>query len=123
MKYTLFLYNDEAAMANAMANAPPAAQAQTQAQMKAAFEAYTQALMDAGVFVATDWLRPSSTATVVTLRDGARRVQDGPYAASKEQLGGFYVINVPHLDEALKWAEQCPAARFGLIEVRPSAMG
>ena len=115
MKYTLFLYNDEAAMAGA----PPHAMQ----QVKAAFEGYTQALKDAGVFVTTDWLRPSGTATVLTLRDGARRVQDGPYAASKEQLGGFYVIDVANLDEALKWAEQCPAARRGLIEVRPSAMG
>lgn len=115
MKYTLFLYNDEASFANA----PPAAMQQVQA----AFQAYTQALKDAGVFVATDWLRPSGTATVITLKDGARRVQDGPYAATKEQLGGFYMIDVANLDEALKWAEQCPSARQGLIEVRPSAMG
>lgn len=115
MKYTLFLYNDEALMAQAPA---PALQ-----QVKAAFEAYTQALKDAGVFVATDWLRPSGTATVLCVRDGARRIQDGPYAASKEQLGGYYVIEVAHLDEALKWAERCPAAQRGLIEVRPSAMG
>ena len=115
MKYTLFLYNDEASFANA----PPAAMQQVQA----AFQAYTQALKDAGVFVSTDWLRPSGTATVITLKDGARRVQDGPYAATKEQLGGFYVIDVANLDEALKWAEQCPSARRGLIEVRPSAMG
>lgn len=115
MKYTLFLYNDEASFANA----PPAAMQQVQA----AFQAYTQALKDAGVFVATDWLRPSGTATVITLKDGARRVQDGPYAATKEQLGGLYMIDVANLDEALKWAEQCPSARQGLIEVRPSAMG
>jgi hypothetical protein len=115
LKYTLFLYNDEAAMAKAPPEAMP--------QVKAAFEAYTKSLVDAGVFVHTDWLRPSGTATVITLRDGERRVQDGPYAASKEQLGGFYVIDVANLDEALKWAERCPAARRGLIEVRPSAMG
>jgi hypothetical protein len=115
MKYTLFLYGNEAAMA--------AAPAAAQQQVRAAFQGYTQALKDAGVFVATDWLRPSDTATVITLRDGARRVQDGPYADSKEQLAGFYVIDVAHLDEALKWAEQCPGAQRGLIEVRPSAMG
>jgi hypothetical protein len=115
MQYTLFLYNDEAARASA----PPAAMQ----QMKAAFEGYTQALKDAGVFVSTDWLKPSSTATVITLQGGTRRVQDGPYASSKEQLGGYYVINVSDLDAALKWAEDCPAARFGLIEVRPSAFG
>ncbi len=115
MKYTLFLYNDEAQIANAPA---PALQ-----QVKAAFEAYTKSLKDAGVFVTTDWLRPSSTATVLSVREGARRIQDGPYAASKEQLGGFYVIDVPNLDDALRWAERCPAAQRGLIEVRPSAMG
>ena len=115
MKYTLFLYNDEAQMAKAPA---PALQ-----QVKAAFEAYTQSLKDAGIFITTDWLRPSSTATTLSVRDGNRRIQDGPYAASKEQLGGYYVIEVPSLDEALKWAERCPAAQRGLIEVRPSAMG
>lgn len=115
MKYTLFLYNDEAQRANAPA---PALQ-----QVKAAFEAYTQSLKEAGVFVATDWLRPSDTATVLSVRDGTRHIQDGPYAASKEQLGGYYVIEVPSLDEALHWAERCPAAPRGLIEVRPSAMG
>ena len=115
MKYTLFLYSNEAQMASVPA---PALQ-----QVKAAFEAYTQSLKDAGVFVATDWLRPSSTATVLSVREGVRQVQDGPYAASKEQLGGFYVIDVAHLDEALRWAERCPAAQRGLIEVRPSAMG
>jgi hypothetical protein len=115
MKYSLFLYNDEAAYAKA----PPEAQQQTQA----AFGAYIKALTDAGVMVAYDWLRPSGTATTITLRDGARRVQDGPYATSKEQLGGFFLIDVPNLDEALKWAEKCPSAHFGLIEVRPSAAG
>jgi hypothetical protein len=115
MKYSLFLYNDEAALAAMPAEAMP--------QVQAAFQAYTQALMDAGVFVATDWLRPSGAATTLSLRDGARRVQDGPYAATKEQLGGFYVIDVANLDAALKWAEQCPSARHGLIEVRPSMMG
>jgi hypothetical protein len=115
MKYTLFLYSDEAARAQMPAEAMP--------QMQAAFEAYTQALIDAGVFVTTDWLQPSLTATTLSLASGTRRVQDGPYAATKEQLGGFYVINVGSLDAALQWAERCPAARFGYIEVRPSAMG
>jgi hypothetical protein len=114
MRYTLFLYGNEADFAAL----PP----QAFVQVKAAFEGYTQALKDAGVFVTTDWLKPSSTATTLSMRDGARRIQDGPYASSKEQLGGFYVIDVANLDEALRWAEQCPAARNGLIEVRPSAM-
>jgi hypothetical protein len=115
MKYTLFLYGDE----TAFASLPPAAFV----QVKAAFEGYTQVLKDAGVFVTTDWLKPSTTATMLSMKDGARRVQDGAYADTKEQLGGFYVIDVANLDEALKWAEKCPAARNGQIEIRPSAMG
>ena len=115
MKYTLFLYNDE----SGFAHVPPAVMQQVQA----AFQAYTQALMDAGVFVTADWLKPSTTGTTITLRDGGRRIQDGPYADTKEQLGGFYVIDVPDLDTALHWAERCPAAQHGVIEVRPSAMG
>jgi hypothetical protein len=115
MKYTLFLYGDE----SGMASMPPEAMQQT----LAAFQAYTKSLQDAGVFVATDWLQPSFAGTTITLREGGRRVQDGPYAATKEQLGGFYIIDVANLDAALAWAEKCPAARHGIIEVRPSAMG
>jgi hypothetical protein len=115
MNYTLFLYSDEAAFADA-----------TPEQMqegKAAYEAYIKALMDAGVFVTTDWLQPTASATTLTMMGGQRRVQDGPYAVTKEQLGGFFVIKVENLDEALKWAAQCPAAFYGHVEVRPSMMG
>jgi hypothetical protein len=115
MKYTLFLYNDESAYAHL-----------TPAQMEAsvgAFQAYTKSLIDAGVFVATDWLKPSLSATTVTLRTGEKQIQDGPFASSKEQLGGYYVIEVPNLDVALEWAEKCPAAAFGVVEIRPSQMG
>lgn len=115
MKYTLFLHSDEASMTHV----PPEAMA----QMQAAFEGYTKALIAAGVFVATDWLKPSFTATTITLKDGARRVQDGPFSAAKEQIGGYYVIDVPDLDAALDWAAKCPAAQAGVVEVRPSAMG
>jgi hypothetical protein len=115
MIYSLLLYSNEANFAK-----------MTPAQMgpvMAAFQAYAQALKDAGVFVAADWLQPTRTATTITLKDGARRVQDGPCAETKEQLGGFYLINVPDLDTALQWAERCPAVHGGTIEVRPSAMG
>ena len=64
-------------------------------------------------------LLPAATATTVRLRDGRRLVQDGPYADTREQLGGFYLIDVPDLDTALQWAERCPAAGRGVIEVRP----
>ncbi len=115
MKYTLFLYSDETAF-GAMS------QEQMQ-QAQSAYMAYTQALQDAGVFVVTDWLQPTLTGTTMTLRDGKRRVQDGPYATTKEQLGGYYVIDVQNLDAALQWAERCPAVHYGFIEIRPSAMG
>jgi hypothetical protein len=114
MKYSLLLYADE----SAMAHTPPA----VLEQVLAAFNSYIQALKDAGVFVATDWLKPSHMATTITLKDGGRRVQDGPFADSKEQLGGFFLIDVPSLDAALAWAERCPAARMGTVEVRPSNM-
>lgn len=115
MKYTLFLHSDESAMADATP--------EDWEPVEKAFHAYTQALIDAGVFVATDWLKPSFTATTVTMKDGARRVQDGPFSTAKEQIGGYYVIEVPSLDVALDWAAQCPAAHVGVVEVRPSAMG
>ena len=66
-------------------------------QEQAVYGAYIQSLQEAGVFVDTDWLQPSTTATVLTLKDGGRRVQDGPYADTKEQLGGYFVIEVPDL--------------------------
>jgi hypothetical protein len=115
MNYSLFLYSDEAMFANATVE-----QAN---QGKAAYEAYIKALVAAGVFVTTDWLQPSTNATTISMMGGQRQVQDGPYASTKEQLGGFFVINVPNLDEALKWAAQCPAAHYGYVEVRPSMMG
>jgi len=114
MRYTLFLYNNESDFADVTP--------EQMEQEQAVFGAYIQSLQDAGVFVDTDWLQPSMTGTVITLKDGSRRVQDGPYADTKEQLGGYFVIDVPDLDAALAWAEKCPSAHYGFIEVRPSAM-
>ncbi len=114
MRYTFLLYRNESAMDNV-----------TPEQMneaRAAFVGYIQALKDADIFLATDWLLPSSTATTITLRDGSRRIQDGPYADTKEQMGGYFAIEAPDLDTALEWAEKCPAARYGVVEVRASAM-
>ncbi len=81
--------------------------------------AYTRALIEAGVLVGGEALHPSATATTLRVRDGGRDVQDGPYADTKEQLGGFYVIEVPDLDTALEWAARNPAASRGAVEVRP----
>jgi hypothetical protein len=84
-----------------------------------AYRAYTQALRDSGAMTGGHGLQPPLTATTVRLRGGARSVQDGPYAEAKEQLGGYYIIDVPDLDTALEWAARCPAAAEGAVEVRP----
>jgi hypothetical protein len=84
-----------------------------------AWGAYVQAIEQAGIVVCGAALHPPHTGTIVRRRDGQRHVQDGPYADTKEQMGGFYVINVPDLDTALAWAERCPAASCGSVEVRP----
>lgn len=84
-----------------------------------AWGAYTRALIDAGVLRSGNALHPADAATTVRLRDGKRQVQDGPFADSKDQLGGYYIIDVPGLDQALDWAARNPAAAFGAVEVRP----
>ncbi|WP_431302735.1 YciI family protein [Sediminicoccus sp. BL-A-41-H5] len=84
-----------------------------------AWTAYMQAMGEAGVMRGGQGLEPSSLATTLRLRDGQRHVQDGPYADSKEQLGGFVTIEVPDLDTALEWAARSPAAGVGAVEVRP----
>ena len=81
--------------------------------------AYGAALREAGVMVAGAGLQAIDTATTLRSRDGKRNVQDGPYADTKEQLGGFYIIEVPSLDAALEWAAKCPALPNGAVEVRP----
>ncbi len=85
----------------------------------AVWGAYTRALVDAGVLVGGNALHPAHTATTLRVRGEARDIQDGPYAASKEQLGGYYIIEAPDLDTALKWAALNPAASSGAVEVRP----
>jgi hypothetical protein len=84
-----------------------------------AFAAYAQALSEAGVLIAATGLQPSRTATTVRVQDGKRSVQDGPFADTKEQLGGIYIIDVPDLDTALEWAARNPAASLAGVEVRP----
>jgi hypothetical protein len=84
-----------------------------------AWGAYTKAMIDAGVMVSGNALHPSSAATTVRMINGKRDVHDGPYAETKEHLGGYYIINVPNLDVALQWAARNPAASTGCVEVRP----
>jgi hypothetical protein len=85
----------------------------------AAWQAYAQALRAAGQPMNGEALQPPESATTVRVRGGSRTIHDGPYADTKEQLGGFMVIDVPTLDEALEWAARCPAAAYGAVEVRP----
>lgn len=86
-----------------------------------AFDAYAKALDGARVLLSAEVLQPSSATTTVTVRDGELRVQDGPFADTKEQLGGTFVIDVPDLDAALAWAAKAPSVQWGTVEVRPSA--
>ena len=111
MQYMLLIHGDEAAMAQA--------RKEDMAGMMAAYGAYTQAMKEAGVMLAGERLHPASTATIVRANNGKTEVVNGPYAESKEQLGGYYVIEAADLDAAIAWAARCPGARFGSMEVRP----
>ena len=111
MQYMLMIYGNEAGM--------QAAPKEAVTQMSAAYAAYTEAMVKAGILKAGDRLRPSSDATTVRVNGGKNQVLDGPYADTKEQLGGYYLIDVPDLDAALSWAARCPGASDGVIEVRP----
>lgn len=85
----------------------------------AAYEAYTESLKKADVVLGMNRLQPTNTATTVRLIDGKPQVLDGPYSDSKEQLGGYYLIDAPDLDAAIAWASRCPGASHGVMEVRP----
>ena len=87
----------------------------------AAWRAYYKALVEGGVYVGSNALEVPETGTTVRQREGKRRVQDGPYADTKEQLAGFIIVEVPSVDAALEWAARCPGAALGAVEVRPLA--
>lgn len=82
------------------------------------YRAYVDAMQEAGVLVGHNRLGPSATATTVRMVDGKTQVLDGPYADTKEQFGGYHLIDVPDLDAALAWAARCPTAMHGIVEVR-----
>jgi hypothetical protein len=84
-----------------------------------AYGAYTGAMKNAGVHRASNRLRPASTATTVKVKSGKTEVLNGPFVETREQLGGYYLIDVPDLDAALSWAARCPGASHGSVEVRP----
>jgi hypothetical protein len=111
MEYMLLIYSDyskfkalgESQMGEAMA----------------AYGAYGDALKKAGVVRNSNRLRPVDAATTVRVQSGKTEVLNGPYAETREQLGGYYLIDVPDLDAALSWAARCPGASHGIVEVRP----
>jgi hypothetical protein len=112
MRYMLLLVGDESQYANLSE--------EDQAASAGAWADYTQALTDAGAFVSGEGLQPSTTATTLRVEGGERILTDGPFVETKEQLGGFYVIECKDLDEATDWAAKLPsAARGWLTEIRP----
>jgi hypothetical protein len=109
MKYALLIYGNEQASF-------------TDAEAAAEYEAYnqfTKEIVDRGLMQGGEALQPTSTATTVQIRDGERLTTDGPFAETKEQLGGFYLVDCKDLDEAIEVAARIPGARNGSIEVRP----
>jgi hypothetical protein len=110
MQYLLLIYGPEPDEAT-----PPEAIAAMMAQ----YGAFTQEVRDRGAFIAAEALQPVATATTVRIRDGQTITTDGPFAETKEALGGFYLIDARDLDEAIELAAKIPGAREGSIEVRP----
>ncbi len=115
MKYLFFLYTDEIAGATIS----PEEMKSFMSEMYA----YLDALNQAGVSFITEGLHPTSAATTVHTQNGKKVITHGPFAETKEQIGGFFLIEVPNLDEAIEWAARCPASRWGTIEIRPVANG
>ncbi len=111
MQYMLLIYGDEKSWAN-----------MSEAEVKnvmAAYTNYSKELAASGALRGGSELAPVSTATTVRVRNGKVMTADGPFAETKEQLGGYYLIDVPNLDEAIKWAAKIPSALNGSIEIRP----
>ncbi len=111
MQYLLMIYTNEAEDARR----DPATVQKTTAE----YGAFTQAIIQSGNFKAADRLQPTSTATTVRVRDGKMLTTDGPFAETREQLGGYYLIEAKDLDTAIGIAARIPSARDGSIEVRP----
>ena len=114
MKYALLIYGDEQAWANI-----------DEAGMRevfAAHEAYGKAMSEAGVLLGGEELAPSHSASSLRFDNGKVSLVYGPFAESREQLGGFYLIDVDNLDQALEWARRMPAMTTGTVEVRPVGM-
>jgi hypothetical protein len=111
MRYLLTIYGDESGW-----NDVTPEQSQ---QIMAAYGAFSEAAKEAGVMLGGEGLQPTSTATTVRVRDGDALTTDGPFAETREQLGGYYLLDCKDLDEAIGWAAKIPGAQSGSIEVRP----
>jgi hypothetical protein len=111
MQFMLLIYDDE--------QIPQTMSEEERNAFMGEYFAYTEELRQAGAYVAGDALQPIGTATTVRVRDGEQLLTDGPFAETKEQLGGYYLVDVDSLDDAIRWAAKIPSARFGSIEVRP----
>lgn len=111
MQYLLLIYGDEAVLQSSSH--------ELASQRMAAFKAYTEALSKDGALVTGRRLHPAASASTVRAANGKTHTLNGPYAETKEQLGGFFLIDAPDLDAALAWAARCPGASYGTMEVRP----
>ena len=111
MQYMLLVHSNE----NSFAQMTP----EQQQKGYGAYMAYMDALQQAKVHVASGRLRPTSSTSSVRIVDGKTQVLDGPFIDTKEQLGGYFLIEVPDLDAAIHWAARCPGASHGTVEVRP----
>jgi hypothetical protein len=111
MQYLLTIYTDEAASGQPTR--------EEGAAMMDAYMAFGEEASKAGVMVGGNGLQPASTATTVRVRDGERLITDGPFAETKEQLGGYYLLDCENLDDAIAWAAKIPGASSGSVEVRP----
>jgi hypothetical protein len=111
MQYLLMIYDEEKERADRSAD--------QRGELIAEYNQFTKSITDSGHFIAGDALQPTHTATTVRVRSGKASSTDGPFAETREQLGGYYLINAKDLDEATKIAARIPSAKFGSIEVRP----
>jgi hypothetical protein len=111
VKYLLTIYTDESTWAEA--------RPEDGTKMMAAYEVLGREMREAGVILGGEGLQPVATATTVRVRDGERLLTDGPFAETRETLGGFYLVDVEDLDEAIRWAAKIPGAASGCVEVRP----
>lgn len=111
MQVMLLIHADESAW-------PRMPEAERNAAM-AAYGAYTEALRAAGALLSANQLMPTAASHTVRVVDGTPQVLDGPYAETREQLGGYYLIEVPDMGTALRWAARCPGAGHGVVEARP----